>query len=83
MITKPKSDNIAVIKADNKSDNSIMVLTSKEVTKLTGIPRGTFEDRHRSGKLPISKNGYTILAHAGKQTEKPFANLWKVKTDNG
>ena len=68
---------------DNKSDNSIMVLTSKEVTELTGIPRGTFEDRHRSGKLPISKNGYAIVAHAGKQTEKPFANLWKVKTDNG
>lgn len=70
---------------DNKmitTDNSIMVLTSKEVTELTGIPRGTFEDRHRSGKLPISKNGYTILAHAGKQTEKPFANLWKVQTDN-
>ena len=67
---------------DNKSDNSIMVLTSKEVTELTGIPRGTFEDRHRSGKLPISKNGYAIVAHAGKQTEKPFANLWEVQTDN-
>ena len=67
---------------DNKSDNSIMVLTSKEVTELTGIPRGTFEDRHRSNKLPISKNGYTILAHAGKQAEKPFANFWKVQTDN-
>ena len=68
--------------SDNKSDNSIRILTSKEVTELTGIPRGTFEDRHRSGKLPISKNGYTILAHAGKQTEKPFANSWKVKADN-
>ena len=67
---------------DNKSDNSIMVLTSKEVTELTGIARRTFEDRHRSGKLPISKNGYTILAHAGKQAEKPFANFWKVQTDN-
>ena len=43
-----------------------MILTSKKVTELTGIPRGTFEDRHRSGKLPISKNGYTILAHVGK-----------------
>ena len=67
---------------DNKPDNSIMVLTSKEVTELTGIPRGTFEDRHRSGKLPISKNGYTVIAHAGKQAEKPFANFWKVKADN-
>ena len=67
---------------DNKSDKSIMVLTSKEVTELTGIPRGTFEDRHRSGKLPISKNGYTVIAHAGKQTDKPFANLWQVQTDN-
>lgn len=70
---------------DNKmitTDNSIMVLTSKEVTELTGIPRGTFEDRHRSGKLPISKNGYTILAHTGKQAEKPFANLWEVQPDN-
>ena len=67
---------------DNKPDNSIMVLTSKEVTELTGIPRGTFEDRHRSGKLPISKNGYTVLAHAGKQAERPFANLWEVQTDN-
>ena len=67
---------------DNKSDKSTMVLTSKEVTELTGIPRGTFEDRHRSGKLPISKNGYTVIAHAGKQTDKPFANLWQVQTDN-
>ena len=70
---------------DNKvitNDNSIMILTSKEVTGLTGIPRGTFEDRHRLGKLPISKNGYTIIAHAGKQTEKPFGNLWKVQADN-
>ena len=67
---------------DNKSDNSIMVLTSKEVTELTGIPRGTFEDRHRSGKLPISKNGYTVIAHAGKQAEKPFANLWEIRSDN-
>ena len=78
-------DNIndnKLITDDNATDNSVMVLTSKEVTELTGIPRGTFEDRHRSGKLPISKNGYTILAHAGKQTEKPFANSWKVKADN-
>ena len=59
-----------------------MVMTSTEVIELTGIPRGTFEDRHKAGKLPISKNGYTILAHTGKQTEKPFANLWKVKADN-
>ena len=75
-------DNIndnKLITDDNATDNSVMVLTSKEVTELTGIPRGTFEDRHRSGKLPISKNGYTILDHAGKQTEKPFANLWKVE----
>jgi len=78
------SDNKAVIddNSDNKSDNSIRILTSKEVTELTGIPRGTFEDRHRSGKLPISKNGYTILAHTGKQAEKPFANLWEVQPDN-
>ena len=78
-------DNIndnKLITDDNATDNSVMVLTSKEVTELTGIPRGTFEDRHRSGKLPISKNGYTILAHAGKQAEKPFANFWKVQTDN-
>ena len=78
-------DNIndnKLITDDNATDNSVMVLTSKEVTELTGIPRGTFEDRHRSGKLPISKNGYTILAHAGKQTEKPFSNLWKVQADN-
>ena len=63
-------------------DNCVMVLTSKEVTELTGIPRRTFEDRHKSGKLPTSKNGYTILAHAGKQAEKPFANLWEVQADN-
>ena len=63
-------------------DNCVMVLTSKEVTELTGIPRRTFEDRHKSGKLPTSKNGYTILAHAGKQVEKPFANLWEVQADN-
>lgn len=75
-------DNAIDNAIDNKSDNSVMVLTSKEVTELTGIPRGTFEDRHRSGKLPISKNGYTVIAHAGKQAEKPFANLWKVRTDN-
>lgn len=78
-------DNISdnkLITDDNATDNSVMVLTSKEVTELTGIPRGTFEDRHRSGKLPISKNGYTILAHAGKQTKKPFANFWKVKADS-
>ena len=70
---------------DNKmitTDNSVMVLTTKEVTELTGIARQTFEDRHKAGKLPLSKNGYTILAHVGKQTEKPFANLWKVQTDN-
>ena len=75
-------DNIndnKLITDDNATDNSVMVLTSKEVTELTGIPRGTFEDRHRLGKLPISKNGYTVIAHAGKQTEKPFANLWKVE----
>ena len=77
-------DNIndnKLITDDNATDNSVMVLTSKEVTELTGIPRGTFEDRHRSGKLPISKNGYAIVAHAGKQTEKPFANLWEVITE--
>lgn len=78
VITKSKNDNVP----DNKSDNSIMVLTSKEVTELTGIPRSTFEDRHKAGTLPMSKNGYTVIAHAGKQTEKPFANLWKVQTDN-
>ena len=82
VITKSKSVIKFVIATDNKLDNTVMVLTSKEVTELTGIPRGTFEDRHRSGKLPISKNGYMILAHAGKQTEKPFANLWEVRTDN-
>ncbi len=82
MITKSKSDNNTVA-SDNKLDNSIMILTSKEVADLTGIPRRTFEDWYRSGKLPISKNGYTILAHAGKQTEKPFANLWKIQSDNG
>ena len=78
-------DNIndnKLITNDNATDNSVMVLTSKEVTELTGIARRTFEDRHKSGKLPTSKNGYTILAHAGKQTEKPFANFWKVKADN-
>jgi hypothetical protein len=58
-----------------------MILTSKEVTELMGIPRGTLEVRYKAGNLPISKNGYTIIAHAGKQTEKPFANLWKVTTD--
>lgn len=78
-------DNIndnKLITDDNATDNSVMVLTSKEVMELTGIARRTFEDRHRSGKLPMSKNGYTILAHAGKQTEKPFANLWEVQPDN-
>ena len=63
-------------------DNSVMVLTTTEVVKLTGIARSTFEDRHKAGKLPISKNGYTVLAHAGKQAERPFANLWEVQTDN-
>ncbi|MFA9201982.1 MAG: hypothetical protein ACEQSC_00320 [Candidatus Nanopelagicaceae bacterium] len=63
-------------------DNNIMILTSKEVADLTGIPRRTFEDRYRAGKLPMSKNGYTVIDHVGKQTEKPFANLWKVQTDN-
>ena len=85
VITKSKIDNkltMADNATDNKFDNSVMVLTSKEVTELTGIPRGTFEDRHRSGKLPISKNGYTIIAHAVKQTEKPFASLWEVQTGN-
>ena len=75
-LLSPDNDN------DNKlitSDNSIMVLTSKEVTELTGIARSTFEDRHKAGKLPISKNGYTILVHAGKQAEKPFANLWEIE----
>ena len=75
-------DNIndnKLITDDNATDNSVMVLTSKEVTELTGIARRTFEDRHKSGKLPTSKNGYTILAHAGKQAKKPFANLWKVQ----
>ena len=70
---------------DNKlitSDNSVMVLTTTEVIKLTGVARSTFEDRHKAGKLPISKNGYTVLAHAGKQAERPFANLWEVQTDN-
>ena len=78
-------DNIndnKLITDDNATDNSVMVLTSKEVTELTGIARRTFEDRHKAGKLPLSKNGYTILAHVGKQTEKPFANLWDVQTDN-
>ena len=82
VITKSKIDNKLITTdnaTDNKSDNSIMVLTSKEVTELTGIARRTFEDRHKTGKLPISKNGHMILAHAGKQDEKPFANLWEVQ----
>ena len=77
-LLSPDNDN------DNKlitSDNSIMVLTSKEVTELTGIARQTFEDRHKAGKLPISKNGYAIVAYVGKQTEKPFANTWEVITN--
>ena len=86
LLSNDNSDNKMITSnnaTDNKTDNSIRVLTSKEVTELTGIPRGTFEDRHRSGKLPISKNGYAIVAHAGKQTEKPFGNLWRVQADNG
>ena len=79
---KQLSPDNKLITIDNATDNSVMVLTSKEVTELMGIARRTFEDRHRSGKLPMSKNGYTILAHAGKQTEKPFANLWEVQADN-
>lgn len=85
LLSSDNSDNKLIThdnSIDNKSNNSIKVLTSKEVTELTGIPRGTFEDRHRSGKLPISKNGYTVIAHAGKQTEKPFGNLWRVQADN-
>lgn len=78
MITESRNDNNTVV-SDNKLDNSIMILTSKEVADLTGIPRRTFEDRYRAGKLPMSKNGYTVIDHAGKQTEKPFANLWKVE----
>ena len=67
---------------DNKlitDDNSVMVLTTTEVVKPTGIARSTFEDRCKAGKSPISKNGYTILAHAGKQIKKPFANFWEVE----
>ena len=86
LLSTDNTNDNKVITGDNsksiEGDNSIRILTSKEVIELTGIPRGTFEDRHRSGKLPISKNGYAIVAHAGKQTEKPFANLWEVKADN-
>ena len=71
-----------LITDDNDTDNSVIVLTTTEVVKLTGIARSTFEDRHKADKLPISKNGCTIIAHAGKQAEKPFANLWEVQTDN-
>jgi len=81
LLSGDNSDDNKLITHDNTTDNNVRILTSKEVTELTGIPRGTFEDRHRSGKLPISKNGYAIIAHAGKQTEKPFANLWRVITD--
>ena len=87
LLSTDNTNDNKVITDDNsksiKGDNSIRILTSKEVIELTGIPRGTFENRHRSGKLPISKNGYAIVAYAGKQTEKPFANLWEVQADNG
>ena len=80
LLSNDNSDN-KLITSDNKTNNSVMVLTTTEVIKLTGVARSTFEDRHKAGKLPLSKNGYTILAHAGKQTEKPFGNLWEVHTN--
>jgi hypothetical protein len=89
LLEKSQPKRLSLLSLDNNNDNNlitddnrVMVLATTKVVELTGIARSTFEDRHKDGKLPISKNGYTILAHAGKQTEKPFANLWKVTIGN-
>ena len=76
---------------DNNADNTVVVestdkakriLTTNEVTTLLGIGRKVLESLNKTGKLPFSKNGHTIVCYSGKQAKHPFSNLWEVSTDN-
>lgn len=70
-----------VISSDN-TDNKIEILPTLKTVHLTGIPRKTLEDRRNKNQFPIEGNGYKVIGYAGKQSEKPFSNLWEIRLDN-
>jgi hypothetical protein len=76
------SDNtkLKVVGTDN-INNKTEVLSTSRVTELTGIHRKTLEDRRKKNQFPIEAGKYIVVSFVGKQTEKPFANLWEVITD--
>ena len=76
------TDNISITEtdnSDNKPDNGEVIITTKEVTELTGIPRKTLEGYKNRDAFPISKGKCMIIGYEGKQTHNPHSNLWKVR----
>jgi hypothetical protein len=76
------ADNIPITGADNidnKPDNDEVIITTKEVTELTGIPRKTLEGYKNRDAFPLSKGKYMIIGYEGKQVHNPHSNLWRVR----
>ena len=54
-------------------------LTTKEVEDLTGISRQKLEYKRKTGKLPYSIKGYTIIRWIEKEHKPPHSNVWEVQ----
>lgn len=72
-------------KSNDKSTENTIELSTSEVCGLIGIGRQALNYRNKTGKLPFTANGHTVLRKIGKgkSANGKAATLWEIqKTDN-
>jgi uncharacterized protein YhaN len=62
---------------DQTELNESELWTTKQLEEV-GIIRSTVQGWRSSNKLPKNSKGYTVVRWAGKQSHKPFGDLWEV-----
>ena len=53
--------------------------TTQQVNEVLGFSRSSLERWKKEDAFPKTSKEHTVLKWAGKQTERPFGNLWEVK----
>ena len=55
------------------------IWTTQQVNEVLGVARSTLERWKKEDAFPKTIKEHTILKWAGKQTTRPFGNLWEIK----
>lgn len=63
----------------DQSSSDLKRLTTKDIEELTGLSRQKLEYKRKTGRLPYTIKGYTIIRWVEKERKQPYSNVWEVQ----